>query len=262
LFNTICVYAQEVITSYDKDTLPVLNEMLRKTYESIDILENADATLDATSSNFTGIVPLSKGGTQAALTDPNADRIMFWDDSDGETDWLVPNTGLEISGNNLNVTVTNDIELIASGSLSSEKVSITQTISAGNVYKLIFEGRCDSDLGGLWLRFNGAGSGSNNYVYVQGGSSEGNADQIILTESTDIPANTNLFAEIVITARDSDSQAYWNIKSSGTTTAQCLSWDGQGNYSGGTPTSVQFGDIDGSYSGAISGTYRFYKLNN
>jgi hypothetical protein len=39
-----------------------------------------------------------------SLADPGADRIMFWDDSDTATEWLVPNTGLAISVNNLNVT--------------------------------------------------------------------------------------------------------------------------------------------------------------
>lgn len=50
-------------------------------------------------------VALADGGTGASLADPNADRIMFWDDSAGAVTWLVPNTGLAISGTNLNVSV-------------------------------------------------------------------------------------------------------------------------------------------------------------
>ena len=38
------------------------------------------------------------------LADPDADRIVFWDDSDSKFEHLVANTGLTISGNNLNVT--------------------------------------------------------------------------------------------------------------------------------------------------------------
>jgi len=41
-----------------------------------------------------------------SLPDPNADRIVFWDDSDGQYEFLVPNTGLAISGNNLNVSLS------------------------------------------------------------------------------------------------------------------------------------------------------------
>jgi hypothetical protein len=47
------------------------------------------------------VVPLSDGGTGAALADPGADRIAFWDDSAGAVTWLVPSTGLAISTTNL-----------------------------------------------------------------------------------------------------------------------------------------------------------------
>jgi len=40
------------------------------------------------------------------LTDPGADRILFWDDSESKTDWLVPNTGLVVDGTNLNCSIT------------------------------------------------------------------------------------------------------------------------------------------------------------
>lgn len=41
---------------------------------------------------------LANGGTGAALTDPNADRLLFWDDSAGATAFLTPGTGLTITG--------------------------------------------------------------------------------------------------------------------------------------------------------------------
>lgn len=43
-------------------------------------------------------VALADGGTGASLTDPNADRIMFWDDSAGSVAWLTAGDGLSISG--------------------------------------------------------------------------------------------------------------------------------------------------------------------
>ena len=45
------------------------------------------------------------------LTDPNADRIMFWDDSGGALAWLTAGTGLSISGTTItssNVVVPSD----------------------------------------------------------------------------------------------------------------------------------------------------------
>ena len=38
----------------------------------------------------------------AALTDPNDDRILFWDDSDGDIEWLDLGTNLTITGNTIN----------------------------------------------------------------------------------------------------------------------------------------------------------------
>ena len=44
------------------------------------------------------IIPLVGGGTGASLADPNADRIMFWDDSAGAVTWLEVGSGLSITG--------------------------------------------------------------------------------------------------------------------------------------------------------------------
>jgi hypothetical protein len=61
----------------------------------------------------------------AALTDPGADRILFWDDSDGNIGWLTPSTGITVSGTNLtsshtgqgviNVTIGDGTNEIADG---------------------------------------------------------------------------------------------------------------------------------------------------
>lgn len=51
-------------------------------------------------------VSLADGGTGASLADPNADRIMFWDDSAGAVTWLVPSTGISISTTNLTIDST------------------------------------------------------------------------------------------------------------------------------------------------------------
>ncbi len=46
-------------------------------------------------------VALADGGTGASLTDPNADRILFWDDSAGAVTWLSLGSGVNIAGSNL-----------------------------------------------------------------------------------------------------------------------------------------------------------------
>lgn len=49
-------------------------------------------------------ISLSHLGIQS-LTDPNADRIMFWDDTSGFVDWLQMGTNISITGTTLNVTI-------------------------------------------------------------------------------------------------------------------------------------------------------------
>jgi len=48
-----------------------------------------------------GILPMANGGTGATLVDPNADRILFWDDSAGAMTWLTLGTNLSITGTTL-----------------------------------------------------------------------------------------------------------------------------------------------------------------
>jgi GDSL-like Lipase/Acylhydrolase family len=61
----------------------------------------------AGSGGGTGYIPggpdvsLMDGGTGTSLSDPNADRIMFWDDSAGAVTWLTAGTGLTITGTTL-----------------------------------------------------------------------------------------------------------------------------------------------------------------
>ena len=48
-------------------------------------------------------VALADGGTGASLADPNADRILFWDDSAGAMTWLEPSGAPFVSGTKLHV---------------------------------------------------------------------------------------------------------------------------------------------------------------
>ncbi|MDO8302892.1 MAG: kelch repeat-containing protein, partial [Sedimentisphaerales bacterium] len=52
-------------------------------------------------------VGLANGGTGATLTDPNADRIMFWDDSLGATTWLTVGANLNLTGTTLSGETSN-----------------------------------------------------------------------------------------------------------------------------------------------------------
>ena len=75
---------------------------------------------------------LANGGTGASLTDPNADRIMFWDDSAGAVTWLTAGTNLSISGTTINATdqYTGTVTSITAGSyLTGGTITSSGTIA-------------------------------------------------------------------------------------------------------------------------------------
>lgn len=71
------------------------------TTEKTFTLPDASATIYASGGTD---VALADGGTGASLADPNADRIMFWDDSAGQVTWLTAGTGLTITGTTIDAS--------------------------------------------------------------------------------------------------------------------------------------------------------------
>lgn len=106
------------------------------------LLDDADAAEARTTLGLGSVatettVPLANGGTGASLTDPGADRIMFWDDSAGQTTWLTPGTNLSITGTTLDAasTGTNTFGTIAVSGQSdvvADSSTDTLTLVAGS----------------------------------------------------------------------------------------------------------------------------------
>jgi hypothetical protein len=85
-------------------------------------------------------LPLANGGTGAALMDPNADRILFWDDSAGAIGFLRPNTGLTVSGTDLDVSVTSGATLFQTITPTAVASLETNTFNANKSYIFDFQG--------------------------------------------------------------------------------------------------------------------------
>ena len=79
-------------------------------------------------------LPLSSGGTGASLTDPNADRILFWDDSLGAVTYLQAGTGLSISGTTLSSTTTGTVTSVGvSTNLNGITISNSPVTTSGTI---------------------------------------------------------------------------------------------------------------------------------
>lgn len=100
--GTFSAYPEKT-TPVGADTTLIYNSATSKTNSSS--LSNLTKGLDA--SNFvTGTLPYARGGTGASLVDPNADRILFWDDSTGAVTHLTAGTGLTITGTTITSSAT------------------------------------------------------------------------------------------------------------------------------------------------------------
>lgn len=116
------------------------------------LVDSSPATLDTLNElaaalgddpNFSTTMTNSLAGKQAtdpflddisALTDPNADRLLFWDDSAGDILWLTPGTGLSITTTTMAVDASAIDHDSLSGFVANEHInhtSVTLTAGAG-----------------------------------------------------------------------------------------------------------------------------------
>jgi hypothetical protein len=63
-------------------------------------LSHAHSASDITA----GVLAMARGGLGVALVDPDADRVLFWDDSAGQFTFLTLGTNLSITGTTINAT--------------------------------------------------------------------------------------------------------------------------------------------------------------
>ncbi len=80
----------------------------------------------------TGTISLSHLGLES-LADPNADRILFWDDSAGNTAWLTAGSNITISGTTISSTDTtySDATTSVAGLMSTSDKTKLDTIESG-----------------------------------------------------------------------------------------------------------------------------------
>jgi hypothetical protein len=96
-----------------------------------------DAITHLSSVTLGSALPLASGGTGAALTDPNADRILFWDDSAGAVTWLEPGSGISISGTTLSATGSGGTVTSVAGTGTVNGISLSGTVTSSGHLRLV-----------------------------------------------------------------------------------------------------------------------------
>ena len=79
---------------------------LGNNWPTADIAVEAQAGDSATAFFDAGAIELARGGLGVSLSDPNADRFIFWDDSAGNVAFLAAGTGLTITGTTITADAT------------------------------------------------------------------------------------------------------------------------------------------------------------
>lgn len=125
--------------------------------------------VSANTISLTSNIPLSNGGTGASLSDPNANRILHWNDTTNEVTWLAAGNGLAISANTL--TSNAGMMLIRSGSIANS-ATLNISLSGATVYRkvsLMLTNVLGDDFEEIRLRFSTDGGttfvATNDYDY-------------------------------------------------------------------------------------------------
>lgn len=129
----------------------IIDNVVADTYGDTLNFASGNSSLSITGSNITDTVTftVSMLGLEL-LTDPGADRILFWDESDNALKWLTVSTGLNITGTTLTCTIssyTDEQAQDAVGNILTDSTSIDFTYNDGlnTITAAVIPGGVDHD---------------------------------------------------------------------------------------------------------------------
>ncbi len=154
-------------------------------------------SIDLTS-EVTGVLPLASGGTGASLTDPNADGILFWDDSANSTAFLTVGSGLSLSDTTLSAvdtSATNELQNLFStisvsgqSNVVADSITDTLTLAAGSNISITTDASND-------IITIAASDSDTTYTFTNGLTESGGTAKLggTLTENTTLTTDTFAF---------------------------------------------------------------------
>lgn len=130
-----------------EDVIPIIQDNTNKKTSISSLSSVLEGEITISESQVTGLVSdlasaysaggtdvaLADGGTGASLADPDADRIMFWDDSASAVTWLTAGTGLTIT----DTTLTANVPLLSVCTSSLTSIDSTLTSIPGMTVALL-----------------------------------------------------------------------------------------------------------------------------
>jgi hypothetical protein len=141
--------------------------------------------------DYSSTVSLAHLGIES-LVDPNADRILFWDDSAGASEWLSLGTGLAFSGTELQLTG------IVNSSLVNDSVTVVAgdgltgggEVELGGSITIDVATTTGIDTNGDAIRLKGADALTDNFLPKWDNAAGELVDSIVYGDGTNIGINT------------------------------------------------------------------------
>lgn len=179
------------------------------------------ATLSTAELNFvdgvTSAIQTQLDGKISAITDPNADRILFWDDSAGAYAYLTAGTGLAISGTTLSATGADLFFRLDSDHAGANSTSLQNffpqavTLEASSVYEYEFWIGATKSAGTnahtFSVGFGGTHTRNNTFRHLlTSGQNNVNPNATVLT----FTGFSSAASDVVVSSYTSASATFWH----------------------------------------------------
>lgn len=247
-------YAQEVLSDFNKDTLPVLNDGMRSINKRIKAIEDEAA-------NSSSILTIDRGGTGSDLSVSAPSGLLYLPATSDSVQLLSPGTGLTVSGTSL--IVDSDFIFLSSTSPSGVADTGAMTITIGKTYLVTFNLATDTSSAVLAIRVNNISSNTYEDVLTKNGAASSGAASSTEITIGDVDNDGFIQGQFFIRSYGDNTTAFINgmasYVDSATAALSIVNFGGISN-DGSSVSSVKL--IVESGTGLLTGNVYLYELAN